>query len=65
MLFNPNDNKVYVANKGDNTVSVIDERNNNDIVAIFEVGNNPTSININEGQNILYIVNNLDNKLKQ
>ena len=59
---NSNKNKVYVANRGDNTVSVIDGKNDM-IVAILQCRKNPTGININLNQNILYVANNLDHEI--
>jgi YVTN family beta-propeller protein len=53
-------NKVYVANSGDNTVSVINGTDNN-IIKRIPVGKNPISIAFNPNDNKIYVANSGDN----
>ena len=55
-----NKNLVYVANSGDNTVSVIDGTDNK-IIKNITVGKLPTKIAINPKNNEVYVANRGDN----
>ena len=54
---NTSTNKIYVANRGDNTVTVIDGSTNMDIATIpfVDVGNLPSSMAINPVTNKIYV----------
>jgi YVTN family beta-propeller protein len=52
---NPVTNKIYVANLGSNTVSVIDGATNNKTTV--NVGSGPNSIAVNPATNKVYVVN--------
>ncbi|HSF52037.1 MAG TPA: YncE family protein, partial [Nitrososphaeraceae archaeon] len=54
---NTNSNKIYVANAGNNTVSVIDGFTDNVINNNITVGNGPSDIKINEKTNKIYVAN--------
>ncbi|MER5176507.1 MAG: YncE family protein [Candidatus Nitrosocosmicus sp.] len=53
---NPATNIAYVANSGDNTVSVIDGKTNS-VITNIKVGNNPIGVSINPATNIAYVTN--------
>jgi YVTN family beta-propeller protein len=52
---------VYVVNQGDNTVSMIDGRNNSNTGNYIKVGNAPFAIGVNNFTNKIYVANSLDN----
>ena len=52
--------KLYVANNGDNTISVIDGRTNQ-VINTIKVGNNPSGVSVNPNTNIIYVTNYDDN----
>jgi YVTN family beta-propeller protein len=54
-------NTIYVANYIDNTVSVIDGRNNTKIGDDIPVGTGPTGIGLNSQTNTIYVANSEDN----
>ena len=56
----PDGTKVYVANNGDNTVSVIDTTNNNAVTSVG-VGNQPFGIAITPNGEYAYVANSVDN----
>ena len=56
---NLNTNTIYVANKEDNTVSVIDGKNNSKIGKDIPVGKGPSAIGVNT--NTIYVANKDDN----
>ncbi len=62
VAFNPTTNTAYVANAGDNTLSVIDGQTNR-VVSNVNVGNFPNSISVNPSTNLIYITNIDDNTL--
>jgi YVTN family beta-propeller protein len=49
-------NRIYVANNGDNTVTVIDGATNNTVTV--PVGNYPQAVAVNQATNKIYVVNN-------
>jgi YVTN family beta-propeller protein len=57
---NSSTNRVYVANYGDNTVSVIDG-STNAVVATVGVGTSPIGVGVNSSTNRVYVANNGDN----
>ena len=57
---NPKTNRIYVANYGDNTVSVIDGKTNS-VVNTVKVGKNPEGVAVNPSTNMIYVTNNRDN----
>jgi YVTN family beta-propeller protein len=58
---NKDTNTIYVANSGNNTVSVIDGRTNTVIGKAIPVGNGPDSIGVNPYANATYFGNGGDN----
>lgn len=52
--------KIYVANSGNNTVSVISDITNT-VVATIPVGNNPTGVAYDFGKNAIFVTNTDDN----
>ena len=52
--------KVYVVNEGDNTVSIVDAKNNTKIKDI-KVGDKPSAIGVNNFTNTIYVANRNDN----
>lgn len=56
----PDDNFVYVANYGSNTVSVID-RSTNEEINLIPVGNGPTGVDITPDSAFVYVTNADDN----
>ena len=52
---------VYVVNQGDNTVSMIDGRNNSNTGNYIKVGKAPFAIGVNNFTNKIYVANSLDN----
>ena len=52
---------VYVVNQGDNTVSMIDGRNNLNTGNYIKVGKAPFAIGVNNFTNKIYVANSLDN----
>ncbi len=59
---NEKTNGVYVANKDDDTVSVIDWTSN-EVVETIEVGDAPESIDVNTVTNTIYVANKIDNTM--
>lgn len=59
---NPVTNRIYVGNKLDNTVTVIDGAKNS-VLATLPVGRNPTTIAINQATNMVYVANYYDNTI--
>ena len=57
---NPSANTVYVANSGDNTVSVIDGKTNN-VTDTIKVGKNPSAVSVNPSTDVAYVANRGDN----
>ena len=53
---NPSTNRIYVANGGDSTVSVIDG-STNAVVVIAPVGPNPDAVAVNRTTNRIYVAN--------
>jgi YVTN family beta-propeller protein len=53
---NPATNRVYVANQGDGTVSVIDGTTNT-VIATVDVGNSPRGVGVNPATNRVYVTN--------
>jgi YVTN family beta-propeller protein len=49
-------NIVYVTNKDDNTVSVIDGKTNN-VITDIKVGRDPSAVSVNPSTNIVYVAN--------
>ena len=62
IAINPKNNEVYVANRGDNNVSVIDGTDNT-IIKNITVGNNPTEIAVDSNNNLVYVANSGDNNI--
>ena len=58
--FDPKTNKVYVANFGDNTVSVIDPKTNR-VVDTIKVGTLPDSVAVDPNTSKAYVANSNDN----
>jgi YVTN family beta-propeller protein len=56
---NPITNVVYVTNRGNGTVSVIDGKTNT-VTGNINVGNSPTGISVNPNTNMVYVANVLD-----
>ena len=54
---NPNTNKIYVANSGSDTISVIDGVNDKVLNNNIKVGNHPTYVAVNHITNKIYVVN--------
>ena len=57
---NPLTNTVYVANRGDNTVTVIDGKTNH-VATIVTVGKNPNAVSVNPSTDVAYVANRGDN----
>jgi len=53
IAINPKNNEVYVANSGDNKISVI----NGTEIKNITVGNNPTEIAVDSNNNLVYVAN--------
>lgn len=53
---NPQTNKVYVSNYGNNTISVIDG-NSNKVTNIVKVGTYPKGVAVNSLTNRIYVAN--------
>lgn len=53
---NPTTNRIYVANHGSNTVSVIDG-DTNSVIATVPIGDGPHGISINPNTNRIYVAN--------
>jgi YVTN family beta-propeller protein len=56
---NPSTNITYVANQGDNTLSVIDGKTLS--ITSIQVGRTPSAVSVNPSTNIAYVVNRGDN----
>ncbi|MDA1676801.1 YncE family protein, partial [Bacillus cereus group sp. TH152-1LC] len=50
-------NKIYVANSGANTVSVIDGATNTVVGGAISVGSGPSGIGVNTSTNKIYVAN--------
>jgi YVTN family beta-propeller protein len=59
MAINPDANKVYVANSGDISVSVINGTTDK-VKNVIPVGKNPSAMAINRISNKVYVANGLD-----
>jgi YVTN family beta-propeller protein len=59
---NPNTNRIYVANNGINTVSVIDAATNT-VTATVTVGSSPTGVGVNQNSNRIYVANSGSNNV--
>jgi YVTN family beta-propeller protein len=57
---NPATKMIYVANNGDNTVSVINGTTNN-VTGFITVGRGPYSLAVNPATNMIYVADDLDN----
>ena len=53
---NPNTNRIYVANHGSNTVSVIDG-DTNFVIATVPIGDGPHGLSVNPNTNRIYVAN--------
>ncbi|MGH9571487.1 MAG: YncE family protein, partial [Candidatus Angelobacter sp.] len=58
---NPATNKIYIANRGSNNVTVIDGISNS--VSTVTVGSSPVAVAINPATNQIYVANNVSNDL--
>ncbi|HJT83657.1 MAG TPA: hypothetical protein VJ697_04170, partial [Nitrososphaeraceae archaeon] len=67
MYANEFSDKLYVANSGNNSVSIIDTNINKNIGTIQNVGNGPTDLilkhDVDMGKDLLYVVNSLDSNI--
>jgi YVTN family beta-propeller protein len=61
LAINPYTNKIYIANQGDNTVTVIDGATN--ITASVPTGGSPFSVGVNPVTNKIYVANGATNNL--
>ncbi len=59
---NPNTNTIYVANQGDNTISVIDGATNT-VVDTIPAGANSNGVAVNPNTNTIYVANQGDNTI--
>ncbi|MDN5867691.1 MAG: YncE family protein, partial [Candidatus Nitrosocosmicus sp.] len=60
VAYNQNNHYTYVANTGDNTVSVIDGSSNS-VIDTITVGNGPFGVAYNENNHYTYVANTGDN----
>jgi YVTN family beta-propeller protein len=61
VAINPAGSRVYVANRGDNTVSVIDTGTNTVTGAPIPVGGQPFGIDVHPKGTYVYVANSFDN----
>ena len=59
MAVNPSTNRIYVANAGSDSVSVIDGASNT-VAATVAVGSNPLGVAVNPNTNRIYVANSRD-----
>ena len=60
IIVNSHTNTIYVANRIDNTVSVIDGQTNTKIGNDIQVGESPQAIGVNTETNTIYVANEED-----
>lgn len=63
MAYNPTNNTIYVANSGNDTISVVDANTNTVISTISIPASNPATIAYNTVSNTIYVTGNFSNEV--